>query len=71
MGIILVLLTLKQAPDAMHHLSKMDSRSTKLSNSDRKPVVSSAKSVVINFLPLLGSQTLLGLNVVTYWPVVL
>src|ERR1700683_1352256 len=54
MGMISVLLTLKQAPDAMHHLFKMDSRSVKLSNCDKKTVVSSAKRVVISLFSTTG-----------------
>jgi hypothetical protein len=48
MGMISVFLTLKRAPDAMHHLCKMASQSVKLSNCDKKIVVSSAKRVVIS-----------------------
>src|ERR1700734_3930041 len=40
--------TLKRAPEAMHHLFKIASRSVNLSNSDRKTVVSSANKVVIS-----------------------
>src|ERR1700677_943596 len=54
MGMISVLLTLKRAPDAMHHLFKMDSRSVKLSNCDKKTVVSSAKRVVISLFSTPG-----------------
>src|SRR5882762_5016036 len=54
MGIISVLLTLKQAPEAMHHLSRMDSRSMNLSNSDKKTVVSSANRVVISLFSTPG-----------------
>ena len=54
MGMISVLLTLKQAPNAMHHLFRMDSRSVKLSNCDKKTVVSSAKRVVISLFSTPG-----------------
>jgi hypothetical protein len=54
MGIISVFLTLKRAPEVMHHLFKTDSKSMNLSNSDKKTVVSSAKRVVISLFSTLG-----------------